>query len=94
MRSVTVRYHNEPEGWWAETDDLPNYSAAGASFEEVRRLVRLGLPDLLGDEVDFYDDVSETGIASPMIVHVTGPTLAEVNSAVTDESRNETLVLR
>jgi hypothetical protein len=75
VRPVTVRYHHEPEGWWAETDALPNYSAAGASFEAVRDLVRAGLPELLGEPLDFYDDVSDTGSVVPVVLH-TGAALA------------------
>lgn len=40
---VNVRYHIEPEGTWAESDDVPGFSAAGATLSEVRDLVREGL---------------------------------------------------
>jgi predicted RNase H-like HicB family nuclease len=68
MRIVTVRYHWEPEGWWAETGDLPNYSAAGATYEEVRDLVFRGLPALLEQPLDIREDLSEVGIAVPVVV--------------------------
>lgn len=68
MRIVTVRYHQEPEGWWAETGDLPNYSAAGATYEEVRDLVFRGLPALLDQPLDIREDLSEVGIAVPIVV--------------------------
>ncbi|MBB4663329.1 type II toxin-antitoxin system HicB family antitoxin [Conexibacter arvalis] len=44
MRTAQLIYHAEPEGWWAASPDLPGYSAVGASFEEVRGLVREGAP--------------------------------------------------
>jgi hypothetical protein len=73
MRVVTVRYHREPEGWWAETEDLPNYSAAGATYEEVRDLVFRGLPALLDQPLDIREDLSELGIAVPvMVLNVSG----------------------
>ncbi len=61
MRTVTVRYHQEPEGWWAETDELPTFSAAGASYEEVRERVRDALPDLLGESLELLEDDRSRG---------------------------------
>jgi predicted RNase H-like HicB family nuclease len=35
-RSIRMEYHREPDGWWAESPDLPGFSAAGRTFAEVR----------------------------------------------------------
>jgi predicted RNase H-like HicB family nuclease len=35
-RKVEMHYHFEPEGWWAESPQLPGFSAAGITFDEVR----------------------------------------------------------
>jgi predicted RNase H-like HicB family nuclease len=45
MDAVTVRvlYHQEPEGWWAESPDIDGWSVAGESYEEVRRLAEDGI---------------------------------------------------
>ena len=52
MDNVRVIYHQEPEGWWAESPDVPGWSAAGESYSEVRALVEEGLRIALGrDEV-------------------------------------------
>ena len=37
-----IDYHHEPEGWWADSNDLPGFSAAGATFDEVRELAHSG----------------------------------------------------
>jgi predicted RNA binding protein YcfA (HicA-like mRNA interferase family) len=29
MSEVRIRYHHEPEGWWADSPDLPGFSVAG-----------------------------------------------------------------
>jgi predicted RNase H-like HicB family nuclease len=50
MQTVQVVYHQEPDGWWADSPDVPGYGVAGASLDEVRGLVREGLPFFL--EVD------------------------------------------
>ncbi|SRR6266498_2713116 len=76
MRVVAVRYHQEPEGWWAETADLPNYSAAGATYEEVRDLVFRGLPALLDQPIDIREDLSDVGIAVPLVVLDSSSTLS------------------
>ena len=39
MDAVRVIYHREPEGWWAESPDIPGWYAAGESYEAVRALV-------------------------------------------------------
>ena len=48
MDKVRVIYHQEPEGWWAESPDVPGWSAAGESYGEVRALVEDGVGIALG----------------------------------------------
>ena len=36
MRTARVIYHEEPEGWWAECPEVPGWSAAGETFDELR----------------------------------------------------------
>jgi predicted RNase H-like HicB family nuclease len=52
---VRVIYRTEAEGVWAESPDVPGYSAVGASLDEVRQLVAEGLPDFLGKQVDLVE---------------------------------------
>jgi len=52
MRTAQLIYHSEPEGWWAASPDLPGYSAAGESFEEVRGLAREGAPWFAEERLD------------------------------------------
>jgi predicted RNase H-like HicB family nuclease len=40
---ITVTYHFEDGTWWAESDDVPGFFAAGQSVGETRQLVRSGL---------------------------------------------------
>jgi predicted RNase H-like HicB family nuclease len=42
---VTVRilYHQEPEGWWAESPDIDGWSVAGETYEKVRQLAEDGV---------------------------------------------------
>lgn len=50
MTIVRVLYHEEPEGWWAESPDVERWSAAGATFDEVRQLAEEGVRFALDDE--------------------------------------------
>jgi predicted RNase H-like HicB family nuclease len=50
MNEARVIYHREPEGWWAESPDLPGYSAWGEELHEVIDLVKEGVPLFLEDE--------------------------------------------
>jgi predicted RNase H-like HicB family nuclease len=43
MDTVRVIYHHEPDGWWAESPDIDGWSAAGATYGEVHRLVEEGV---------------------------------------------------
>lgn len=44
MTRIVVRYHEEPEGVWADSEEVPGFVAAGSSLVEVRELVAEGLP--------------------------------------------------
>lgn len=60
---VTVRYHHEPDGYWADSPDVEGLTAVGATLSEVRELVRDGLPFYLDtdEEIDLresFDDLA------------------------------------
>lgn len=44
MTNARLIYHYEPEGWWVESPEYPEYTAFGGSREEVRCLAMEGLP--------------------------------------------------
>ena len=52
---VAMDYHHEPEGWWADSDDLPGFLAAGATFDEVRELAHSGAEFYLERPVEVED---------------------------------------
>jgi predicted RNase H-like HicB family nuclease len=39
---VRIHYHYESEGWWADSPDLPGWTAAGDTFDEVRAMALEG----------------------------------------------------
>lgn len=45
---ITVLIHNEDGAWWAESPDLPGYSAAADTREELETLVFEGVKAFLG----------------------------------------------
>ena len=49
MKTVRVRYHFESNGWWADSEDLAGWTAAGATFEEVREQARGGVAAFAGE---------------------------------------------
>jgi hypothetical protein len=66
-RIVNVTYHQEPEGWWAESIDAPSFFATGVTRAEVRRRVAENLPRVLGinpDEIErlVVAEISNSGI--------------------------------
>jgi len=85
MRTVTVRYYQEGVGWWAETDELPTFTAAGATFAEVKNRVASALPELLGEPVELIEDVTATGMDIPTALYVQEsavPNLLSVNTTL------------
>lgn len=44
-RAVRVRilYHREPEGFWAESPDLPGWTVAGGSYAKTREMAQDGV---------------------------------------------------
>jgi predicted RNase H-like HicB family nuclease len=48
--TVRVLYHEEPEGWWAESPDVDGWTAAGGTFDEVRELAEEGIRFALEDD--------------------------------------------
>ena len=47
---MRVLYHEEPEGWWAESPDLDGWTAAGETFDKVRVLAEEGVRFALEDD--------------------------------------------
>lgn len=54
MRSARVIYHEEHEGWWAESPEVPGWSGVGASFEEVSEMAKEGLPFFAEEELHLH----------------------------------------
>ncbi|HEU5251840.1 MAG TPA: type II toxin-antitoxin system HicB family antitoxin [Solirubrobacterales bacterium] len=51
MESVRVIYRHEGEGWWAESPDVPGWTAVGKNYAEVLKLAEEGIPFALEREV-------------------------------------------
>lgn len=64
MRSVRVVYHNETDTWWAESPDVPGFSAAAESLDDLRELVRTGLTFHLGDQIEIFEETARAGLVA------------------------------
>jgi predicted RNase H-like HicB family nuclease len=66
--TVTVRvlYHQELEGWWAESPDIDGWTVAGDSYDEVRHLVIDGITFALAgaaeERGDAFDEARFAGV--------------------------------
>lgn len=72
MDTITVVYHHEGEGWWADSPDLPGYVAAADTLHQVRELVHEGVPFYLDCEQVV---ILETGDVGQLVVDVRASTL-------------------
>ncbi len=43
MDAIPVIYHQEPDGWWADSPLLPGWTAAAETLDELRPLVEEGV---------------------------------------------------
>src|SRR6266545_856942 len=88
VRSIRVRYHFEPEGWWAESEDLPGWTAAGKDFAEVREQVRVGIAEFVSEPVS----IVEKGVPEPISMAGVWVALTGTSSFVTPPSAVFSLV--
>lgn len=48
MKAARVIYHQEPDGWWAESPDIERWYVAGDTYAEVVKLAEEGVAFALG----------------------------------------------
>lgn len=65
IRIVKMRYHHEGSTWWAESPDLAGFTAAGDSFEEVRRAAHEGVGFYFEEELEEGISYVLFDVASP-----------------------------
>jgi predicted RNase H-like HicB family nuclease len=69
--TVRMRYHHEPEGWWADSPDVAGFTAVGADIAEVRTLVKEGIRfHLETDDVEIYEDVVDRSLPAVVEIHL------------------------
>ncbi len=56
MTEIRIHYHREAEGWWADSPDLPGFSAAGDSFTEVREMAIQGVEFATDEPVEVVEE--------------------------------------
>lgn len=63
---IRIRYHYDPEGaWWADSPDLERWTAAGETFEDVRREAYKGVEQFAGRTVMIVEEgIPESAPAS------------------------------
>lgn len=55
MRRVRIHYHRDGGNWWADSEDLPGWTAAGASLDEIQALARSGAREFAGEPVHLVE---------------------------------------
>lgn len=87
MIETRVTYHHEDDAWWAESPDVPGFSAAADSLPDLRQVVREGLSFHIGtaggdlresmadDSAVFVAEVTSTsGMSSSLWMTTSGAT--------------------
>lgn len=47
---ITVIYHDDPDGVWAESPDLEGWTAMAGTLDELQALVEESVPDVLEED--------------------------------------------
>jgi predicted RNase H-like HicB family nuclease len=48
MTIAHIVYHQETDGWWAESPEFPSFFAAADTFDDAQERVREALPKVAG----------------------------------------------
>jgi predicted RNase H-like HicB family nuclease len=72
-RAVRIIYHHEPEGWWAESPDLERFTAAGATYAEVREQAHEGASFFAGEDLEIEDQFADLAAAHASDQVTVGP---------------------
>lgn len=72
MQEVTVVVHQDPDtGWWAESPQVPGWTAADPDLGELRRLISEGLAFFLDVDTVLVDERSD--VRGPIGFELVGP---------------------
>ena len=71
MKKVKIIYHREDGIWWAESDDVPDFSAAADTFHDIRKLALDGIDFTLDGAPTSITEQMEDGSLIPSIVDET-----------------------
>lgn len=55
--AVRVLFHEEAEGWWAESADVAGWTAVGATLDQLRSVVGESLAEVRGAPVEVVESV-------------------------------------
>lgn len=97
---ITITYHLEPAVGelvvWAESEELPGFTAASCSLEETRTLIREHVAEIDANAVitERVDGVGDAGGSVVVVVDANGAVVAHSIRPVpvSKPSRSETLV--
>lgn len=65
MSEIRVTYHHEDGTWWAESVDVPGFTAAADALPELRQLVREGLAFHLDlESVELRESMGSGGVVA------------------------------
>lgn len=62
VKSVKIVYHRDEGAWWADSPDMPGFSAVGDTFDDTRKLALENIPFYFdGNRPDIVDERMENG---------------------------------
>lgn len=72
VQTITITYHHEGLYWWADSTDLPGFTAGGDTLHEARQLAKEGVSFYLNDTQDL--DIREEMTGGIQVIDVKGAT--------------------
>lgn len=84
VKSVKIVYHRDEGAWWADSPDMPGFSAVGDTFDDTRKLALEDIPFYFdGNRPDIVDERMENG--APACPAVSDAPLAMVKQYVQNQ---------
>ncbi len=63
-RMVRVTHHQDADGWWCESPDVPGWSGAADTYAELVKLAEDGIAFALGRRIDVVHRSADSPLAA------------------------------
>jgi hypothetical protein len=89
MENIWAIYHQEPDGWWAESQAIPGWTATAPSVDALRVLVEDGVRFALQRDDVIVQHALDTGAALVVFDFASGRPRVPVTAGASQAGRRQ-----